>query len=460
MKVCNRVSNFIQLMNAEGDVRVCSWRRNNIIGNLLKQDINEILHSKEADEIRKALAKGDYSQCDADNCPYLSNNRLDEVLVDIEEIPAYPLELYLGYEGICNYNCTCCSSHQHMEDTKKNNYSKEYDLIEQKLENVLPYVKKISANGRGELFTSKRILGLLQKWKPLSPVEELEVVLETNGSLFDEKHWEQIQNLGQYHLSVAITIMSFDERVYQHLSGTKLPINKIENNLYYVKKLREQGIIDNLELATVLQEENFREMPEFTRRCIEEFGADIVRIRPIFPGGIYDENIQWFMDVRNPEHPYYEQYGQVMKHPIFQNPKVLLWSGNLPAQRRKHPGMKAEAIRKAIETILSQTDFLENLNQKLLKSGNDIYLYGIGTLGKLLLRLARGTVSIKGIYDKFSTLEGWEGTPVMKLECCHNKTGVILNTVYSQFDVIKQELFQNGFLGEVYDIYEFLNEDE
>ena len=67
-------------------------------------------------------------------------------------------------------------------------------------------------------------------------------MLETNGSLFDEEHWKQIENLGKYKLNVAITIMSFEESVYQHLSGVNYPIEKIENNLRYVKNFARKGL--------------------------------------------------------------------------------------------------------------------------------------------------------------------------------------------------------------------------
>lgn len=459
MRVCGRAVNFVQVINAEGDIRVCGWNRNNIIGNLIEQDFDEILHSKEAERIRRELGAGDYSNCDVDDCPYLSNHNMKDILIDIEDIPDYPTELHLAYEGICNYSCTCCSSCQHMEDTRKYDYGKEYELLEQKLKNILPHVKKLGANGRGELFASKRILKLLREWKPLAPVDEIEVILETNGSMFDEKHWKEIENLGQYHLSVAITIMSFNEDIYQHLSGTKLPISKLESNLRYVKKLHDEGIINHLELATVLQEENFREMPEFTKRCIEEYGADIVRIRPIFPGGIYDYNIQWFMDVRNPEHPYYSQYVKIMEHPVFQHPKVLLWSNHLPSTKGKHPGMKAEAVKQAVECILSKPDFFQKMKQEIIRDDEDIYLYGIGILGKLLLRLNQGELLIKGIFDKFSTLEKWEDIPIMKIGDCRDKEGIVIVTVYAQYESIKQELRQEGFMGEIMNLYEFLEEE-
>lgn len=460
MKICNRAVNYIQVINAEGEVRICSWRRDNIIGNLLQEDMHDILCGKKAKIIRETMMSGDYSFCDADNCPYLSNNKMEDILVNMGEIPTYPSELYLAYEGVCNYHCTCCTSYEHMKDTKKYDYSTNYDLLEEKLKKILPYVKTLSANGRGELFASKRILKLLETWKPLAPADEVKVILETNGSMFDEKHWKQIENLGQYHLSVAITIMSFDERVYQHLSGTKLPISRIEDNLRYVKSLRKKGIINHLELATVLQEENFREMPEFVKRCIEEFGADIVRIRPIFPGGIYDNNIQWFMDVRNPEHPYYEQYREVMKHPVFQNPKVLLWSGELPSTLGKHPGIKAVAIQKAVDHILSTPNFMKKLQNEIGANVNNLYLYGIGTLGKLLVSLYQGDISIKGVFDKYFLLEKWKDIPVMKPRLCTDKDGTILVTVYDGYNEIKQELVRYGFKGKIVDLYEILKEEK
>lgn len=457
MRICGRAVNFIQIVNAEGDVRVCGWNNNNIIGNLLKQDIREILHSKEANELRQALAKGDYSNCDTDNCPYLANNRMEDVIIEIEDIPDYPTELYLGYEGVCNYNCTCCSSYQHMEATKKNDYNKNYDLLEQRIKEMLPYVRRISANGRGELFSSKRIMGLLQTWKPIAPAEELSVVLETNGSMFDEKHWKQIENLGRYDLSVTITVMSFDEMIYQHLSGTRLPIKKIEDNLKFVKGLKEEGIINYLELATVLQEENFREMPEFARRCIEEFGADIVRIRPIRPGGIYDKNIQWFMDVRNPWHPYYEQYKKTMEHPIFQHPKVLLWSGDIPSALGEYPGKKAEAIQHTVDYILSTSE-KKGLSHCGLEK-EDIYLYGIGTLGKLIISTGWRELKIKGAFDKFSKLTMWKDVPVFRLSDALGKTGSVVVTTYGCIEHIRQEMLDAGFSGEILSVFDLIEEE-
>ena len=269
-KLCERILNFVQVIDHHGSVRLCCWLRDNIIGSLSCQSMKEIYHSKHADELRQRLMSGDYSLCNVDACPYLAMNDMENHLVEVDEIPEYPEELYLAYEEVCNYHCMSCCTYDTMRRNRSVDLESCYDKIEAELKKVLPHVKRLGANGRGELFVSKRILKILSEWKPLAPAEEVSVSLETNGALFDEKHWKQIENLGKYHLKVAITVMSFDEPAYQLLSGTKLPISQIENNLRFVKKLREEGIVNYFQIATVVQERNFRTAPEFARRCVEE----------------------------------------------------------------------------------------------------------------------------------------------------------------------------------------------
>lgn len=360
MKFCDHAAYFVQTIDGEGNVRLCSWKNHCCIGSLLENSLDEIYHSAEANKIREQLAAGDYSDCLYDDCPILANGELDNRLCDIEsleELPKYPPILHLAHEGKCNYNCTICSSYQHMKSEMacEAKWDDKYDIIDNRIREALPYVKEIGAHGTGELFASGRILRLLNEWEPLAPIEECKVVLETNGSLFDEEHWKKIEKLGKYNLSVAITVMSFDEANYQYLSGTKLPISRIEDNLRFVKSLREQGIINRLEIATVMQERNFLEMPSFARRCLDEFGADSVRIRAYIRSYVQDRNIEWFFDVRNKEHPYYALYKKMMEDPIFNDPRVFKWNGGIDSDWGKHPGEKWDYrlryLRKVNEVI-------------------------------------------------------------------------------------------------------------
>jgi hypothetical protein len=306
----------------------------------------------------------------------------------------------------------------------------------------LPYIKKIGAHGRGELFASPHILDILGSWEPVSSKEELSVELETNGSLFNERNWSKISNLGQYNLEVEITIMSFQEEVYQYLSGTRLPISNLIDNLRFVKSLRESGVINKLELATVLQEQNFREMPEFARRCIEEFGADLVRIRPIIPGGSLPQSMQWFMDVRNPYHPYYPEYKKVMENPIFKNDKVLLWSGELDSTRGPLPGERDRHVLELLDRVLACDDISQRMKEVLQQHHCEaVSLYGVGRVGKLLLRQCDGNL-IRNLYD--NGLTGTFAGHEMKRHNCVNEGNLnkelLLITVAEGAEEIKRNL--------------------
>lgn len=460
MKICKRGVDFIQITDAKGGVRVCCWMRDSYIGSLLESTLKEIYHSERAEQVRRDLLT--YKNCQVDNCPYLANGTIDNHLVELNEIPEYPSELYLAYEGNCNYNCTCCTSFMNMKEAKEKNWNDNYDLIEQGIQEVLPHIKKISANGRGELFCSPRILKILHDWKPIHPKEQVCVALETNGSLFNETNWRKIENLGQYHLQVMITVMSFQEEIYQYLSGTKLPVSNIIKNLHFVKELRKKGIINEFEIATVLQEQNFREMPAFTERCLNEFGADTVRIRPIIPGGPLDRNVQWFMDVRNPFHPYYQEYKKIMEHPIFNHPKVLLWSGSCDSTIGEHPGIQAQKklqknqeVLNVIDRILAEEDAIKKLKDYMnQKNKKELSLYGIGRIGKLLLRLngADEEIPIKQLYDNYTAGKSFGKHPILLPkdgDYQNSKNTAILVTVCSQNETIKQELEQYGFEGTI-----------
>ena len=453
MKVCRRALDWLQVINAEGDVRVCSWMPDGIIGNLGINTITEIMRGDKHKEILKPMAEGKFPKCHSDNCPYMSNNAMDEILINIDkldDLPSYPETLYLAYEGNCNYQCTCCSSKQHMVDTKQNDYRKQYDALEKKLKEILPYVKTISANGRGELFTSPRIMNLLREWHPMASFDDVNVILETNGSLFNRHNWKKIEHLGRYNLQVLVTVMSFDEDTYQYLSGTNYPITVIEENLLFIKELRKSGIINYVEIATVMQELNFREMPSFTKRCIEEYEADCVRIRPIFRGGDLPDEIQWFMDVRNTNHPYYDIYNKIMKDPIFNDSRVLLWSNDLPSGRGVLPSLRLKQqieVMKRINKIVKSKEIGSTV-QEFIPNG-EIAIYGLGKIGTELALSLIDLDRIHVIYDVKHKGKSFHSISVKDVKDSKYFDGTVIITPYGRFDEMKKELNNAGFQGNI-----------
>ena len=427
MHICERALNYLQITDYQGTVRICGWFRkevgDGVIGKLSESSLYDIWHGEKATKLRDKLSQGDYSWCNIDQCPYLSRNEIEEYCIDIEKIPEYPDHLWLAFERNCNYACTCCTASFGSSNVHRKGEAEGYQLLTERIKEIMPHLKFVAANGLGELFTSPNILNLLSEWKPLAPAEEITVLLETNGSLFDEKHWKQIDNLGQYNLRVSITVMSFDEATYQYCSGTKLPISQIENNLRFVKKLREEGIINYLELATVVQERNFRTMPEFARRCVEEFGADTVRLRPFDDCGAQPPEVEWFMDVRNAYHPYHQEYLEVMKNPIFRHPKVCDWSGGRDSENRDLTTYLAErgsgvGAREISEIFSRDHEISDKLNAYFEEQEIErIAVHGVGMVGVMFLdAMVETGINIERLIDKNRVSSVEHGIKITKVE--------------------------------------------
>lgn len=451
MRICERALNFLQIINVDGDVRLCCWLKDGgVIGNLSENSLYEIWHGEKAELIRDRLIQHDYSNCSIDACPYLAMNTLSEHEIEVDEVPEYPEKLYLAYEEACNYKCMSCGHHLVMAANRGKDLSEKYQMIEERIREILPHLRHISANGRGEVFASPHILKILSSWKPVRPVGEVSASIETNGSLFNEKNWSKIENLGQYYLKVSVTVMSFDEYTYQILSGTKFPVSNIVHNLHFVKSLREQGIVNELELATVVQERNFRFLPEFTRRCIEEFGADTVRLRPYGLWGVQPKEIEWFADVRNKYHPYNKEYLEIMEDPIFRHPKVRDWGGGLssetgeyPAEIRARENEKNGLVTKILSyMILHKQELVEKLKEIMQNAKTDqLAVYGYGVVGQAFVETIKEEIGISNIYDKnYPVGKSDPSQAIAPDRDMISREIVIIVTPTALFEVISEEL--------------------
>lgn len=473
MKICHMALNYVQIFGHTGIVKLCPWRYDSVIGSLSESTMLDIWHGEKANAIRQKMLSGDYSGCYIDACPYLANGEVDKHTVEIDEIPEYPQELYLAFETICNYDCTGCNAHKVMECNQSQDVEAGYQLIEDRLRDILPHVKVLSASGYGELFLSRHTLKMLSEWHPLAPKEQCSVELESNGALFDPKHWEQIADLGQYNLRVDITVMSFKEKIYQILSGTKLPISQIENNLHFIKSLREKGIINYLEIATVYQERNFRDLPEFARRCIEEFGADYVRLRPYMQAGKFSPDVEWFTDVRGKYHPYHQEFLEVMQDPILKHPKVHDWGGGGVSLLGKLPSFeKAENLQRLVPICDKRHQMLNKYRAfctKIVSSkkiinrlveiiyGKKFFIYGLGAVGKELVQNI-GSENLKGILDEYTKETVFYGFPIYRLKDVlpewHEYD--VLVTPLTDREEICHLLKEEKFIGNIIDVFDVI----
>lgn len=455
MKVCKKGALYLQIMQG-GLVRPCDFTvspdeaRN--FGSLMEKDLYEIYHGKQAEELRKLIENGkNFNYCRQDVCRNIASGNTD-FMVDIEELPDYPWALNLAYDTTCNYQCKSCIFHKYPRPSKDT-----LQVIEEKLKPALPHVKHLITNGCGELFASASIMKILAEWEPISPIEECCVELMTNGSLFNEKNWKKIENIGRFYVDVEITIHSFDEKTYQYLSGTKMSIQNIIDNLHFVKDLRQRNVINRLELATVVQERNFRELPEFTHRCLEEFDADLVRIRGFEPWGAMNKDIEWFFNVRNPFHPYYEEYLDIMKDPVFQNPKVFDWMGHSSS-------LQGDLPSKANYEMLKTWHLADNPGEILMKYLQDkqihgIIFYGISEMGNLMFKeFAKCGIKVTGILDKYTPAESWNSLQVIRptKEVLPDLKEAVFITLLNKAEFIEKDLRRDGYTGTIIKLQDIL----
>lgn len=445
MELCRRTIEFVQVINEDGEVRLCSWLKDGgVIGKLTDNTMEEIYHSSEAELIREYHLNKNYSNCNPNACPYVANNNVEENFIKIDEIPKFPPSLYLAYENVCNYHCVMCTIPDCMKQVDAVEREQKLNKIDAELSKILPYVKNISANGLGELFVSTHILKLLSEWKPIADPSECSVSLETNGSLFNEKNWSQIENLGQYHLSVAVTVLSFEEDVYQELSGTTLSLSNLTKNLHFVKSLKEKGIVNYFEIATVYQEKNFRQLPEFARKCIEEFSVDYVRLRPFEPWR--EVNMQeWFKDVRNEYHPHHKEFLEVMQNPIFKHPKIHDWGGGQPSGLGAEPYPRTRARYHLIENIFCNDQFEQAVNSEI--KSKQIAIYGMAVVGRALASTLRYRYEIPFCIDRAMNGQNFAGIPIYDANHLKNldRNVTVIVSLDKNDDAIISLLEKEGF---------------
>lgn len=441
-KVCVHGLNDVWINGADGNVKMCGWT-DYFIGKLAEDEIEEIWNGDLAQKFRESMLDGSYRYCNPAKCPYRANGELDEQLVEYR-VPELPIRCSLSYQLQCNYVCKFCRKEYYVSSECE---KKKYIKIENEIKKMLPHLKILTSNGMGEFFCSNSIMKLMGGSDELP--EGLEIHIETNGSLFNEASWKKISQIGDHDLTVSITVHSFDETTYQFLSGTDLPVSQIINNLKFVSDLRRKNIVNNFEIATVVCERNFRQMPEFVQKCLDEFNMDSIRLRFYEPYGVMGADVEWFYDVRNEYHPYHQEFVEIMKNPIFDNEKVWKWQGETKSLQSKSPYVLA---KKNIH-VLSEFLMLSNAKEKLKKFMSEnhittVAIYGWSDMGKACRQLLiNNGVDVAAVFDTYVSCKERDYQVIRPTEKELNKYELVIVTSETFYDQIMEQLHRNKYNG-------------
>ena len=393
MRTCRKCFEYAYVF-VGGGVRICPWN-GIVIGDLLKNTLKEIWHSEKADEIRKAFMRGELLGCSEQYCPDCINHsgameiapeEMQRLYNGLSETPEL---ISLAYDERCNHACPSCRHHFF---AASEDYMDKLARITKNIEPYLPKVRHIATNGIGDLFVSTEIVDMLSRLQPERP--DFSMFLETNGVLF-KKNWKKIEHLSKYPITVSVTPNSFDRETYRYLAGAD-DLERFEESMQFISDKKHEGKIARIRLIMVIQDSNFRQIPQFIQKGID-YDADDIVLRPIYKWFGMQEDELLYKNVLNPCHPYYKEYLEIIKNPICKDKRVFNWGFNVEQEPIPFPTLAMQRDYQRLSGLVGERNedscacTLPEAMQKdidaQLQTTESIYLYGAGHIARALIPL-------------------------------------------------------------------------
>lgn len=311
-------SNFDTMPN--GDVFMCCGDWLPVpIGNIYRNSAEEIWNSPVAEEIRASITDGSYRYCSRLSCMDILNRNLPEAPKTPPPRETYsggPSRIVLSHDNSCNLSCPSCRSEVIL--AKKEQQDRLNGLLGTVFMPLLRDANIVRISGSGDPFASNHYRALL-KAIDRREYPQLQVHLHTNAQLFDEKAWLELDLSGKVrHVEISIDAATADTYGIVRRGGN---FNRLLQNLHFIRTLRESGEIKELVFSFVVQQRNYREMPDFVRLA-EEFRADFVDFRMILDWGVSSAEEFSRNFIGSVNHPEHQEYLEILRRPELQGPTV------------------------------------------------------------------------------------------------------------------------------------------
>jgi tetratricopeptide (TPR) repeat protein len=301
------------------------------VGNVLEApSADAVWNSDVAAEIRRSVHDGDFSYCSRTLCSYIAAQKLpfkseitdpllrryiDERSVILDEVPQM---VELNHDPTCNLACPSCRTE--IVAAKAD----EQDIFAESARRVLlPLLRRVNGqtyiSGGGEAFASKHyrsILGALNR----AEYPDLYVYLITNGQLATAERWRRFPELPEMIDILSVSIDAARADTYERLRRpAKWPL--LMKNLELMAEMRRSGSIRCLQLNFVVQEENYRQIPEFVELGTR-MAADSIWFQRLTNYGAYAEAVFAKADVTSPAHPKHEELLDILRSPAMSHPSI------------------------------------------------------------------------------------------------------------------------------------------
>ena len=281
------------------------------IGNIYRDTAEGIWNSPIAQEIRSSIIDGSFSYCSRMSCMEILNKKLPPKIhanrTSIAGVTKPPKRVVLSHDNSCNLACPSCRTEVFMAN--KESQEQLNIILEKVFVPILHEADTVRISGSGDPFASYHYRTLLKRINH-KEFPKLKVDIHTNGQLFNEKAWNDLELSGK----VSNVEISIDAATAETYKIVRYPgdFNRLLRNLEFIRQLRERNEIKSLCFSFVVQLLNYREMPQFVLLA-EKYRADVVDFRNILNWGTssletYNKNF-----IGSPAHPEHGKLLEVLK---------------------------------------------------------------------------------------------------------------------------------------------------
>jgi MoaA/NifB/PqqE/SkfB family radical SAM enzyme len=296
------------------------------IGNLNEQSFEDIWHGEVATIIRGSILDGSFRYCNHTVCGDISEDRLENLIDTPNKITEFPSHIMFENDPSCNLSCPSCRTEK-IYDYQGPDYERKLALHNKLINTIFtkPHNEKIvlDISGSGDPFGSKIFRDFLVNFDP-TPWPNLILDLQTNGVMLTPAYWCRIS---KWHSKIRAIRISFDaacEETYDVVRRGGEWSTLLKNCDYINSEIANNP---NVRVLTqfVVQDLNYREMTDYANLILTRYSNFCyVEFQLVIDWGnwsldIYDQRTIW-----KTKHPEYTTFREVLKDPVFSNPKVRL----------------------------------------------------------------------------------------------------------------------------------------
>lgn len=325
----------IHFVNGEVQCYVCcpTWLPTPI-GPDKGDEFPDIWNNEKIQKIRKSILDGSYSYCDKDVCPEIQSGNLHDKrfaqdpyhqkLIKEQKLilDKGPRIINFSEDRTCNLSCPSCRTN--IISIGQEEIDKIKAFRETYLPKLLETVEFIYICSAGDPFASPIYKDFLYNLDG-SKYPNLKIHLITNGVLFTEEVWKKMSKIHSNIDKVFVSLDAAKVDTYNIVRrGGDLP--KAITNIKFLSSLRAENKLAHLQLDFVVQDTNFREMPEFVELG-KKLKVDKVYFQRISNWGTYSKEQYDSKNVLSPSHPEHNDFLKVCSNKILSH--TIVKKGNL-----------------------------------------------------------------------------------------------------------------------------------